>query len=365
MLHNKGLIGLSCAMMAAGLAGTLAVMAHVLPMPALAPPGPADSRFVNAFVAKDQLLIAYQWTRLYVLRTVPPSTVIGRDGWLYYRSEAANDGNSIDDFMGRVTPAPPTLALWKKTLVERRESLARQNIRYLAFVAPNAVTIYPEHLPPEIGGAHRRTRSQAVFETMPEEVLDLSPTLTERKPLENVYDSSDTHWNDLGAFAAYEAVTARLGVWFPAIQPIQRADMNVVAARRLREISYGLHVPGTPLPTAYLDARRAFGSRCADTGEIVLAPGSIRDVTQINARARNWVWIDSSCPSRRFVQDDPSLPKAVIFHDSFMMALNPFLSQDFREVVYVLGRFDPAVIEREKPDVVIDEITERHLDHLF
>ena len=129
MLHNKGLIWLCCAMAVTGFAGTLAVMAHLLPMPVLTPLSPATSRFANAFVGKDQLLIAYQWTRLHLLRTTPPSTIIGRHGWLYYRSEAAGDGNSLDDFMGRATPTPSTLALWKKILTDRREGLANRNTR--------------------------------------------------------------------------------------------------------------------------------------------------------------------------------------------------------------------------------------------
>ena len=47
------------------------------------------------------------------------------------------------------------------------------------------------------------------------------------------------------------------------------------------------------------------------------------------------------------------------------MALNGFLSQNFREVRYVRAQFDPSIVDLEKPDIVIEEVAERYLDRLF
>jgi len=60
--------------------------------------------------------------------------------------------------------------------------------------------------------------------------------------------------------------------------------------------------------------------------------------------------------------DDPSLPRAVVFRDSFVSRLVPFLSEHFSRAVYLWQNdFDAAVVEREHPDVVIQEIVGRHL----
>ena len=60
--------------------------------------------------------------------------------------------------------------------------------------------------------------------------------------------------------------------------------------------------------------------------------------------------------------DDPSLPRAVIFRDSFTSALVPFLSEHFSRAVYLWQNdFDADVVTREHPDVVIQEIVGRHL----
>jgi hypothetical protein len=60
--------------------------------------------------------------------------------------------------------------------------------------------------------------------------------------------------------------------------------------------------------------------------------------------------------------DDPSLPRAVIFRDSFVSRLVPFLSEHFSRAVYLWQNdFDAAEVEKEHPDVVIQEIVGRHL----
>ena len=249
---------------------------------------------------------------------------------------------------------------WQQIIKGRRQALDSRGIHYLAFVAPNTITIYPENLPNEIiQKARGRTRLDAVMETMPDEIMDLRPSLLQRKRFEPVYIISNTHWNNAGAFAAYEAVTARLVTWFPAIRPVRRADLSTRPVLRNGEVEFmiGQKMAGEPKPTIYLEASKLFDARCADTGEVVLAPGS--------SEWRNWVWVDSDCPSVRFIQDRQTLPKAVVFHDSFMIAMNPFLSQNFREVRYIRSRFNWSVVEQEKPDVVIDEVTERYLAQLF
>src|SRR5437762_11055748 len=60
--------------------------------------------------------------------------------------------------------------------------------------------------------------------------------------------------------------------------------------------------------------------------------------------------------------DDPSLPRAVIFRDSFVSRLVPFLSEHFSRAVYLWQNdFDAHAVEQEHPDIVIQEIVGRHL----
>ncbi len=60
-----------------------------------------------------------------------------------------------------------------------------------------------------------------------------------------------------------------------------------------------------------------------------------------------------------------SLPKAIIFHDSFCQAMQPFLSHNFSQIHYLKQYdFDRHLIEKESPDVVIMEMVERNIGTL-
>jgi hypothetical protein len=60
--------------------------------------------------------------------------------------------------------------------------------------------------------------------------------------------------------------------------------------------------------------------------------------------------------------DRPGLPRAVVYRDSMAIPLIPMLAENFSRMLFVSGiPFDPALIEREKPDVVIEEMVERGL----
>ena len=65
----------------------------------------------------------------------------------------------------------------------------------------------------------------------------------------------------------------------------------------------------------------------------------------------------------RIVTEIPgsTLPRAVIFRDSFTSALAPFLSEHFSRAVYLWqNNFDADDVLKEHADVVIEEIVGRH-----
>ena len=73
---------------------------------------------------------------------------------------------------------------------------------------------------------------------------------------------------------------------------------------------------------------------------------------------------EASAEVGRLVTEIPgsSLPRAVIFRDSFASRLAPFLSEHFSRAVYLWQNdFDADAVLKEHPDVVIQEIVGRHL----
>ncbi len=62
------------------------------------------------------------------------------------------------------------------------------------------------------------------------------------------------------------------------------------------------------------------------------------------------------------VVDDPALPRALVYRDSFGSALVPFLAEHFSRAVF-LWEYDvmPSTVRQERPQVVIQEWAGRRL----
>ncbi len=65
---------------------------------------------------------------------------------------------------------------------------------------------------------------------------------------------------------------------------------------------------------------------------------------------------------RIYENTNTTLPKAVVFRDSFSTLLLKFLSESFSRLVAVWQpNLDYSIIEKEKPDIVISQQVERFL----
>jgi hypothetical protein len=68
---------------------------------------------------------------------------------------------------------------------------------------------------------------------------------------------------------------------------------------------------------------------------------------------------------RIYEQPNVDLPRLVMNRDSMGIALMPMLSENFRWSVYILStRLERRTIDKERPDIVIDEIVERGMARL-
>ena len=270
--------------------------------------------------------------------------LVGKDGW-YYVMDAAVEYRNAELFR------PWQLEAWRQNLRERRDFLRSRGIEFLFVLVPNKDTIHPEHLP---DGYRRddRTRLDQLVAYLENEsdlpVLDLRPALFEAKErYGKIYRRTDTHWNDLGAHAAYVAILQALGerVSLPPPPPLE-------AYERAQVESNG----------GDLAALLALNGEISDVWA-VLAPIEPRRATEVEAPQMNWSPFVT--PGEGLVATevpDTSLPRAVVFRDSFAVALIPFLSEHFSRALYVWSdHMDGEIIAAERPDVVICEIGERKL----
>ncbi len=298
--------------------------------------------FDDHFGFRSVLVRWYGETRLFWLGVSPsPAVVKGRDGWFFY-----GDDKAIEDYAEVDPMTPEALANWRAAVQRARDWLQARGISYVFTIAPDKHVIYAEHMPATIARVGDVARADQLFTALQDTGLavDVRPALFEAKAHERIYQRTDTHWNDRGALAAYRQVIAAVRARVPATPPAwTRGDFEAVdrtiegldlagmmgLKRVLREIDLTL-VP-----------RRARRARVIEPAGAFPTDEEGTLITEI---------------------DDPSLPRAVIFRDSFVSQLVPFLSEHFSRAVYLWQNdFDAGVVAKEHPDVVIQEIVGRHL----
>ena len=99
--------------------------------------------------------------------------------------------------------------------------LAGRNCRFLFVLAPNKETIYPALLP----AAAAPVRRPSIMDLLAADLargpdsgfVDLRPVMRRAAAAAPLYFRTDTHWNALGALAAYQEVAARLRTWYPGM----------------------------------------------------------------------------------------------------------------------------------------------------
>jgi len=233
-----------------------------------------------------------------------------------------------------------------------QEWLAARGIGYVVMVVPEKFTIYPEYLPSWVARSPSPTPHDQLSAAMRRNgrvaFIDLREPLRAAKVRERVYYQTDSHWNFNGAIVGYEALMREVQRALPDKLP------SVAPAKR------PAYSPGVDFYTGDLLHMLAMPELREDD----VAPlGKV--LADVASRCARRIDKDEFPGFEYYVCDRPGLPRAVVLRDSMAISLIPLLSENFSRTVYVSTRkFDRAMIdliEREKPDIVIEELVERSI----
>ncbi len=271
--------------------------------------------------------------------------IIGDNGWYYYAKEQV-----IDDYRGVIPLSNSQLEEIKNNLEEKKKWLDDQGIDFIIMVSPNKSSIYPENMPYTINKVNQMTRLDQLEDYLVNNsditIIDPREDLISAKKDNLVYEITGTHWNEYGAFIAYTKLANYLKVLFPTINPSQLNDYNIEKKDTM----------GSDL------AAMLFIQKYVHDTQYFLTPKNGYQAKDANIYFEN----PNSNPLMPLVAkevNNPELPKALIFRDSFMNRIIPYLSENFSRSVYVWTyEISPEIIEAEKPNVVIYEFVERKIE---
>jgi alginate O-acetyltransferase complex protein AlgJ len=315
------------------------LLAQIVPLAETLP-----SQF-ESFVWHDRLLASVTEFRLKMGDRVFYDALVGPDGWLVYATD-----DSMDKYQNVRLLSVKELDEYQKALQEFQARVEANGAQLLLVAAPYKNTVYPEKVPSEITQIGETSQLDQILDCITKQtsirVLDLRPALLAAKNDTQIYYATDTHWNDLGGFVAYQAILEVLAQSYPELSPHPISDFERSAQKpKILDLSY--MIGSTSLVEERVQLRPLF-KQTARSDSMVLPSG--RQITF--ARNKN-----------------PNLPTALFLHDSFLYSVMPFLSEHFRRTFYVdmLAGNDmlpPAWVEQVQPDVVVIVLNEHFLDIL-
>jgi alginate O-acetyltransferase complex protein AlgJ len=267
------------------------------------------------------------------------SVIVGKDTWLFYRSEALDDGVSINDFMGLIPLSDDALEKLRVKLEENNRKFAENGVHYIVAIAPNKSTIYSEYLPQRIRKNRSRTRLEQFCDYMDQhsslKVLDLSKPLLKEKSKPPLYWATDSHWNSFGAYVGYREIIKRISDFYPNTGVIE-LDGHFAVERKENggDLAQILFIQDV----------------WPEKNDTVLQVDLKRTPSQKN-------------PLFPPLEKGEILDKLVFKHDSFGDALYPYLRKHFQSITSAapFAPFNFEQILRERPQIVLHLFAERYL----
>ena len=267
-----------------------------------------------------------------------PQVLLGRDGWLFHAGD-----REVEMHTGADPFTPEGLEVWGRYLQGLSGWAARRGASFVVTFVPEKQTIYPELMPSGLVRARGASRQDQLIEYLKGRpgirVVDLRPAIMEAKGSAQVYMRTDTHWNQLGSFAAYGALARELGRDFPAVRPAPLSDYEVWQEQFSGDLAgmlglRGVVWEGVPRLRPRGAPRARFEGDCDAVGVCASAA------------------------------EGEGLPRVVMFRDSAAAFFIPFLAEHVGRGVYVWDtgwKMSTELLERERPDVVVLEMVERNL----
>jgi len=292
---------------------------------------------------RRSLISLYTSFRLKLGDRVYNETLVGKDGWFFY-----TDDFSIDDYQKIIEFRPNKLARLQKRLDRLNADLKAEGVILLVVIPPDKSTIYPQYMPGAIPVVGQKSRLDQFIEYMKlngnTDILDLRSALLTASRSRDIYHKTDTHWNDVGAYYAYEQIMNALSSSYPSLTPHGMSDYKYTyAGNSVHDLSLLMGLSNYTEENWLL--KPDFAIQLEQTRTVLPDGRYIGTVTNADTR----------------------LPKLLVFRDSFYEPLAHFIEPHFSRVKTIPFTYKKDVwsldwIQREKPDIVIIEVAERVLD---
>lgn len=262
------------------------------------------------------------------------SALPGSEGWLYIWD--------IDDIeaklFGRSKLSATELRLISENFSARDAWASDRGFTYIHLIAPDKATIYPEFLPAglTLPTVNLFSQYRDVLHGSLARFVDTLPIIYDFKSSGQAYFKTDSHWTYPCAQTVLAQILSKIIDAQVPIPPVGSIKTQSRSVKRILELG-ALTTPPT-----------------SELFEVITPEKQNSEQIYVSATARGKAQV--------FRNADCSLPRCMLFRDSFSSFFLSTLVEYFSEVVVLNTRhFWHGLIEAFEPDVVIVEVAERFL----
>jgi len=152
---------------------------------------------------------------------------IGKNNHIHY-------ADTIPDFLGNNIFKDSELDLIKNSAEGLQQKLIDEGLKtkVIIIIPPNHGTVYPETMPDflieqKTGDNSKLKQLTEIFKNSIVKFINPYDRLMKEKENYFIYNRTDTHWNELGAYFGYCEVFDYIGETFPDAKPKPLSDFNV------------------------------------------------------------------------------------------------------------------------------------------
>lgn len=318
-------------------------------------PKEAEAYINDNFSFRSPLLDIYHSIKfnVYKVSPHPEKTIIGKDGWYFM----AKDEKDI--FEGRRDFDDKTLEAFAEKWQSRIAYYDSMNIKTYWLICPFKHYVYEDKLPFTIYRSPKERRVDVLERHLKERV----PSLTILNPLkqfvvakerQKLYYQLDNHWNFSAGEFVSQIIMDRIQQDFPQDTFLPLASYSWKDSVMHRGIHH--HVISQPQLSetqSFPVLEGAKATRSEGYGFPVQKGFPYPDQYEI-------VYQNKAAGAKK---------KLLFIRDSFSDHLIPFISDPFRETVYIFDFWEykrnPAIVETVKPDIIVFSSLETHIESIL
>ena len=290
-----------------------------------------NSYFNDHFAFRQELTTIDAILTTKLTRTSNNDDVIyGKDGWLYYE-------DTMDEYLGRNVLTDRGINNCATSLKLMQEYAEKNGTEFLFMVAPIKAYLYPEHMPDnyiKAGEVNNWSKLKPLMDAKAVKYVDLHEAFSGDSRV--MYHKLDTHWNNEGAAFACKKIQAAVGR--------DATDYDSIDYERKNQFHgdlYGMLYP----------------------------KGKTLDENVIYKNTFSYDYISDFYDTEDFNIETENQNKSdtlLMFRDSYGNALVPFMADEYGKGYFTKAMpFDLNYISEYNADVVMIELTQRHITYLW